>query len=84
VRYRVLAGEESLGQSRPLRPGESGIIRIGKGYFAGDHALQIAAIGCAVLPVNPQIVTLGKASPDHGWRASRRQALPVRPVLTGG
>ncbi len=74
VRYRVMAGGVTLGHTPPLEPGEAVVLRVGQGYAAGDHALVIAAIGCAAPAVAPRRVTLAKASPDHGWRAARVMA----------
>ncbi len=59
-----------VGTTRALRPGEVQVVRIGQGYAAGAHALQISASGCPVRPSAVRRVRLGKASPDHGWRAA--------------
>ena len=59
-----------VGRTRALRPGEMQVVRIGQGYAPGDHDLQITASGCPVQPAQVRRVRLGKASPDHGWRAA--------------
>jgi hypothetical protein len=67
VRFRVegvVAG--FLGHTPPLAPGELALVRVGRGYAAGDHQLTIAAEGCSVPPAATRRVTLAKLSPDHG------------------
>jgi hypothetical protein len=71
VRYSVTsAGAEVLGHTPPLGPGDVAVVRMGRGFAEGDHALTIAADGCADMPVVTRRVTLAKPSPDHGWRAA--------------
>lgn len=70
VRYRVSVGVVTLGRTPALKPGEAVVLRVGRGYAAGDQVLVIAAVGCAAPAVAPRGVTLAKASPDHGWRAA--------------
>ena len=72
VRYRVdsdVAG--MLGRTPALQPGEMAVVRLGRGFSAGEHLLVIEAEGCVALPAGLRRVTLAKASPDHGWRASK-------------
>lgn len=59
-----------LGHTRPLGPGEVAIVRIGRGFSEGGHALTIDAEGCVGWSVKTRRVTLAKPSPDHGWLAS--------------
>jgi hypothetical protein len=59
-----------VGQTRAMLPDEIAVVRIGQGYAAGEHALQILASGCPVRPDAVRRVRLGKTSPDHGWRAA--------------
>jgi hypothetical protein len=59
-----------VGQTRAMLPGEMAVVRIGQGYAAGEHPLQILASGCPVQPRMVRRVRLGKPSPDHGWRAA--------------
>jgi hypothetical protein len=64
------AGGGVVGRTQALHPGEMQVVRIGRGYPAGDYALQITASGCPVAPAHVRHVRLGKPSPDHGWRAA--------------
>lgn len=68
-----------VGRTQTLRPGEAQVVRIGQGYAPGDHALQITASGCPVHPAQVRRVRLGKASPDHGWRAAAVVAAQFAP-----
>ena len=71
VRFRVeTAAHGFLGQTPPLAPGEVAVVRMGRGFAEGPHALSIAAEGCNVAPSVARRVTLAKQSPDHGARAS--------------
>jgi hypothetical protein len=71
VRFRVqLAGGDLLGLTPPLGPGELAVVRFGRQFAPGDHALTIAADGCDTRPAATRRVTLTKAGPDHGWRAA--------------
>ena len=70
VRYRVEEKGVLLGQTPPLRPGELVVVRLGRGFPVGEVRLRIAAIGCDLPPAAMRRVTLGKLSPDHGWRAA--------------
>jgi hypothetical protein len=69
VQFVVSDAYGVVGRSQALQAGEVQVVRIGS-YKAGEHALQIAASGCPVAPVAVRRVRLGKASPDHGWRAA--------------
>jgi hypothetical protein len=72
VRFRVFgAADRFLGHTPPLRPGELAVVRLGRGFSAGEHRLTIASVGCAAPPAATRRVTLAKLSPDHGWRAVR-------------
>ncbi|MCU0827588.1 MAG: hypothetical protein MUE52_09315 [Tabrizicola sp.] len=71
VRFRVEAGDtEFLGHTPPLGPGDLAVVRVGRGFAAGEHILTIASEGCDTRPAATRRVTLAKLSPDHGWRAS--------------
>ncbi len=71
VRYRVQgAGAADLGHTPPLRPGDVAVVRMGRGFASGGHLLTVSAKGCSLQPALMRRVTLGKASPDHGWRAA--------------
>ena len=70
VRYRLTAPGLRV-QTRPLRAGQAQMLRLGAGFAAGDHLVQIEAIGCDTAPVVARRVVLHKASPDHGARALR-------------
>ena len=72
-RVRFLVEDEAaipLGQTPPLAPGELAVVRIGRGFAAGDYRLAIAAVGCDTRPAATRRVTLDKRSPDHGWRSA--------------
>jgi hypothetical protein len=60
-----------LGQTEALVPGAQGRVRIGQGYGAGVHPLRVMVTGCAARATGVRAITLGKASPDHGWRAGQ-------------
>lgn len=70
VRFRVVGDGVLLGQTPPLAPGELVVVRLGRGFPAGQVQLRIAAIGCDQPPAALRRVTLAKMSPDHGWRAA--------------
>jgi hypothetical protein len=71
VRFRVEdATATTLGQTPPLAPGELAVVRMGRGFAAGDHVLTIASVGCTTSPAATRRVTLAKGSPDHGWRSA--------------
>ncbi len=75
VRYRVeTLSREFLGHTPPLAPGAVAVVRMGMGFSEGVHPLRITAEGCSVAPALTRRVTLRKASPDHGWRASAETA----------
>ncbi|MGL5009141.1 MAG: hypothetical protein ACRC6I_04620 [Paracoccaceae bacterium] len=59
-----------VGQTMALQPGAVQVVRIGAGYAEGEHALRVTASGCQAQPAVLRRVTLGKRSPDHGWRAA--------------
>lgn len=71
VRFRVKDETATiLGQTPPLAPGELAVVRMGRGFTAGDHFLTISSVGCETSPAATRRVTLAKGSPDHGWRAA--------------
>jgi hypothetical protein len=71
VRFRVETKDAGfLGHTPPLAPGELGVVRVGRGFAAGEHPLTIASEGCETPPAATRRVTLAKLSPDHGWRAA--------------
>jgi hypothetical protein len=71
VRFRVEdAAATFLGNTPPLAPGELGLVRMGRGFAAGEHLLTIASVGCVTSPAATRRVTFGKLSPDHGWRSA--------------
>ena len=65
VRYRV-SGAGVSAQTRPLRPGDGVVVRLGRGFVPGEHLLAIRPVGCRTAPVVARRVILNKASPDHG------------------
>jgi hypothetical protein len=69
VRYVVTAHGARLGFTGPLGPGEGAVVRIGRGFVQGEHALAITGVGCGAPPAEARRVRLGKSSPDHAWRA---------------
>jgi hypothetical protein len=70
VRFRVERdGAAFLGHTPALGPGELAVVRMGRGFVAGDHDLTISSEGCAARPAATRRVTLAKTAPDHGWRA---------------
>jgi hypothetical protein len=67
---RVLVqGPAGAWRSRSLRPGEVAVVRMGRGFRPGDHRLVLSGTGCGDSPWPVRRVVLGKAGPDHGWRA---------------
>jgi hypothetical protein len=69
VRFRIEGeGAAFLGHTPPLAPGELAVVRMGRGFAAGEHRLTIASVGCAAHPSATRRVTLAKVAPDHGWR----------------
>ncbi len=71
VRYVVRdAAAGFLGHTPALEPGDIAVVRMGRGFAAGDHDLTVKAKGCGLRPAVTRRVTLGKPSPDRGWRAS--------------
>jgi hypothetical protein len=62
--------DRHLGESGLLSPGEQGRIRLGHGFVAGLHPMRLFVSGCAAQPAQMRRITLNKASPDHGWRAT--------------
>lgn len=70
VRFRVEGAGAYLGQTPPLGPGELAVVRFGRGFPAGQNEVTIEAVGCSTAPAATRRVTLAKAAPDHGWRAS--------------
>jgi hypothetical protein len=63
------ADHRPLGQTDALAPGEQGRVRIGQGYDTGVHPLRVVVSGCAARPEGIRAIRVGRASPDHGWRA---------------
>lgn len=71
VRYRVeTEGRVLLGKTPALAAGEVEVVRLGNGFRPGAHTLIVTAEGCGRAPGLSRSVTLGKLSPDHGWRAA--------------
>jgi hypothetical protein len=67
LNYAVFdADNRLLGATGPLRQGEIGVIRLGKGTSSGQMALMLRVRGCAALPAAIQVIRLAKPSPDHG------------------
>ncbi len=57
--------------TRPLRPGQIAVIRLGPGFSVGDHAVTLRGVGCAASShFAARRVVLAKGSPDHAWRAA--------------
>lgn len=75
VRFRVIQGSSFLGQTPPLEPGGSAVVRLGRGFRVGPVLVTVRPIGCDIQPAALRRVTLAKLAPDHGWRASRELAL---------
>ncbi len=71
VRFRVEGEVSVLGQSPPLGPGELAVVRMGRGFPAGENRVTVASVGCDAHPAAWRRVVLVKLSPDHGWRAAR-------------
>jgi hypothetical protein len=73
VRYLIRDARGVLGRSPTLGPGEMAVVRLGRGFAAGEHVLRITSSGCAgsvgARSVWARRVVLAKSSPDHGWRA---------------
>jgi hypothetical protein len=69
VRYVVSLHGRRLGFSAPLHAGQGEVVRIGKGFSAGLHALDITGLGCDRPPALARRVLLAKTSPDHSWLA---------------
>jgi hypothetical protein len=70
VRFRVEGEGNLLGQTPPLAPGELAVVRMGRGFPAGDNLVTVASVGCDVQPAAWRRVVLAKLAPDHGWRAA--------------
>lgn len=77
VQFIIRDGAGVIGRTQALQAGEVQVVRIGQGFAAGEHALQIAASGCPVQSVAVRMVRLGKPSPDHGWRAAAMMQVVV-------
>ena len=71
VRYRVEGAGAAL-VSAALGPGEVQILRLRGPAVPGQAVLRVSPVGCAAPPVLARRVILGRASPDHGWRAGTR------------
>lgn len=69
VRYRIEAADATY-VSAALGPGEVQILRLRGQLPKGQAALRVTPLGCAAPPVLARRVTLGRASPDHSWRAA--------------
>ncbi len=65
----------SLGETGLLVPGQSGRVRLGQGFEAGQHPVRLFVSGCDAAPVMVRRITFGKASPDHGWRGGVLRAV---------
>jgi hypothetical protein len=71
VRFRVEGADSGyLGQSPPLDPGALAVIRLGRGFPAGENRVTVASVGCDTPPAATRRVIFDKAGPDHGWRAA--------------
>ena len=70
VRFRVEGEGSLLGQTPPLAPGELAVVRMGRGFPAGENEVTVASVGCDAQPAAWRRVVLAKLSPDHGWRAA--------------
>ena len=70
VRFRIEGDGRVLGQTPPLAPGELAVIRMGRGFPAGENQVTVASVGCDAQPAAWRRVVLAKLSPDHGWRAA--------------
>lgn len=71
VRFRVEGAGSLLGQTPPLAPGELAVVRMGRGFPAGENLVTVASVGCDAHPAAWRRVVLAKLAPDHGWRAAR-------------
>lgn len=70
VRFRVHGNKARLlGQSPPLAPGELALVRMGRGFPAGENWVTVASVGCDTPPAAVRRVILAKIAPDHSWRA---------------
>ncbi|MFN7224339.1 MAG: hypothetical protein ACK4MS_09995 [Paracoccaceae bacterium] len=71
VRFRVRSDDRpNLGTTPPLVPGQLAVLRLGKGFDAGEHALLIESSGCAVHPSQTRRVILNRLGHDHSWRGN--------------
>jgi hypothetical protein len=71
VRFRVEGeGAVLLGHTPPLAPGELAVVRMGRGFPAGQNRVTVASLGCDAPPAATRRVVLAKVGPDHGWRAA--------------
>lgn len=74
VRYVLSNSAGVLGCSPLLRSGERAVVRLRASFAPGDHPVDVDSRGCGSGPAEVRRVTLGKASPDHSWRAARTLA----------
>lgn len=70
VRFRVEEKGSLLGQTPPLGPGELAVVRLGRGFPAGETRVTVASVGCDAHPAAWRRVVLAKLAPDHGWRGA--------------
>lgn len=68
ARVTVRAGGGGHWRSATLGPGEIAVVRLGRGFAVGQHALQVGTAGCQGAAFPARRVLLGQASPGHGWR----------------
>ena len=59
-------------RSPSLVAGQVAVVRMGRGFAAGEHELRVQTAGCLAEAHAARRVVLGKISPDHGWRAKRQ------------
>lgn len=74
-RYLVKAGPHRV-VSQAIGHGEHVLVRLGAGFSIGDQNAEVTPLGCADPPRQVRRVVLGKASPDHSWRAKPGLVLP--------
>jgi hypothetical protein len=73
VRYRI-EGSGPARVSHGLAAGEVVIVRLRGALPEGPALLVVAPVGCEARPGLAHRVILGKASPDHSWRAGLVEA----------
>ncbi len=68
----IVRGSAGTWKSGTLQPGQLAVVRMGKGFSQGEHALRIETAGCSGAAFPARRVVLHKQSPDHAWRAATR------------